>query len=118
PRSAWFGQSGLGSFSNSVEAALTLGLSPNADAALDFKLGGLWRANTHDFAYAGSSTTLPGTRGGAPFMAVTPSVQLVLRITPNVTLATYASAVWPGQSLREDGANQVTYFQTTLAFRY
>lgn len=118
PRGAWFGQTGLSSFSNSVEAAAFLDLTPNEDVSLEFKLGGLWRADTNDFVYAGTNTALPGTRGGGAFASVTPSAQVVWRANENVTLSAYASAVFPSHDLRDDGADTVNYVQTTIAYRF
>lgn len=118
PRNGWFGQTGLSSFSNSVEAATTLDLEPRDDTMVEFKLGGLWRADTNDFVYAGTSTALAGTRGGEAFATVTASALAIWRADDNVTMSVYASVVFPSDHLRSIGADVVNYVQTSVSYRF
>lgn len=118
PRNGWFGQTGLSSFSNSVEAAATLDLEPGEDTSVNLKLGGLWRADTNDFVYAGTSTALPGTRGGEAFATVSASALAIWRADENVTMSVYASVVFPSDGLRDDGGDVVNYVQTSFSYRF
>ncbi len=118
PRATWFGQTGLGSFSNSIEAAATVGLAPTSNFNVDFKLGALWRADTNDFVYSGAATTLPGTRGGKAYMGVSPSLLMVWRPTENVSLTAYASTTSVSQTMHDFGASDVSYAQVSIALRF
>lgn len=118
PRSAWFGQNGLATFSNNVEAAATLGLAPAENVSLDLKLAGIWRADSHDFAYAGTNSALPGTRGGDAAMGITSSLAMTWRPSANVTISGYASTVQVSRHMRDIGASDVHFAQMAVAFRY
>lgn len=118
PRNGWFGQTGLSSFSNSIEAATTLDLAPREDASISLKLGGLWRADTRDYVYAGTSTALPGTRGGDAYASVTASALAIWRADDNVSMSVYASVVFPSDDLRAVGGDVVNYVQTSVSYRF
>ncbi|MEQ1619281.1 MAG: alginate export family protein [Terricaulis sp.] len=117
PRGAWFGQNGLASFSNTVEAAATLGLTPNDKLNVDIKFAGLWRAQDNDYIYAGAGA-VPGTRGGSAYIGFTPSLLLTWRASENVTVNGYFSAASVGEQLRQAGAHNSEYFMTSASLRY
>jgi hypothetical protein len=115
---AWFGQNGLSSFSNVVEAAATLRLEPRRDLAMSFKLGGSWRADTHDYVYIGNAVALPGTRGGAAEVAASASAAMIWRLSRHVTWTGYVSAVAISDDLKALGGDDVIYANSALSFSY
>jgi hypothetical protein len=116
--SSWFGQNGLATFSNTVEVAATLNLSPREDVSVSLKAGGLWRAETADFVYGGS-TALAGTSGGNhPFVGASPSALLVWRASEHVIISPYVSYVFIDDELKARGANDVRYVQLGVNLRF
>jgi len=115
---SWFGQNGLASFSNTMEVAALLGLTPHEDVAVNMKLAGVWRAETADYVYAGS-TALAGTSGGDDtFVGATPSVSIVWRPNDNITINAYGSYVSVGDELVSRGADDVAYAHLSFAVRF
>jgi len=115
---AWFGQNGLASFSNAVEAAATLRILPRPDLTISFKAGTTWRADAGDYVYVGNATALPGTRTGGAHVAEAASVGAQWRISPHVTWSGYVSGVLVTRELRDLGAHNIVYANSSLAFSY
>lgn len=117
PRGAWFGQNGLASFSNTVEAAATLGFTPDEKLHVDIKFAGLWRAQSDDFIYAGAGA-VPETRGGGAYIGFTPSLLVTWRASENITMNSYVSTASVGERLRQAGAHNSAYFMSSISLRY
>jgi len=114
----WFGQNGLASFSNTVEAAATLRIEPRRDMAVTFKAGGSWRANVHDYVYIGNAVALPGTRAGGAEVAGSASAAMSWRVSRHVTWTGYVSVVAISDDLKALGGDDVIYANSALAFSY
>lgn len=118
PNSQWFGQNGLASFSNNVETAALLGLTGSDGVSLNLKLSSVWRAETADFVYAGS-TAIAGTSGGdESYVGASIAASLVWRPNEHVTFNPYISYVAVGDELKSRGANDVTYAHLTISLRF
>lgn len=118
PNGQWFGQNGLASFSNTMETAALFGLAPSEHVAVNLKLSSVWRAETADFAYAGS-TSLAGTSGGDErFVGASAAASLVWRPNENVSINPYFSYVAVGDDLKARGADDVTYAHLSIALRF
>jgi hypothetical protein len=117
PNGGWFGQNGLASFSNSVEAAALITLAPREDVAVTLKLSGVWRADAADFLYAGNGP-LAGSSGGDAFTGVASSVSLTWRLSPNATITPYMSYVAISDDLASRGAHDVAYAHVNIALRF
>ena len=118
PNSGWFGQNGLASFSNTIEAAGIAAITPRDNVTLSAKMAAVWRANTNDFLYAGN-TALANTNGGdEAFTGVSPSLSLVWRPNANVTINPYVSYVALSDEVRDRGAHNVAYAHLTIGLRF
>src|SRR5262245_9936949 len=117
PNGGWFGQNGLASFSNSIEAAGLITLAPSDDVGVTLKLSGVWRAQAADFLYAGNGP-LAGTSGGDAFTGVASSVSLAWRLSPNCTITPYMSYVAISDDLASHGAHDVAYAHVNIALRF
>lgn len=119
PNSQWFGQNGLASFSNTVETAALMALTPAEHVTVNLKLSSVWRSETADFAYAGN-TALAGTSGGDDaFVGRAAAISLAWRPNDNVLINPYlshASAV--GDDLLSRGAHDVTYTHLSVMLRF
>lgn len=118
PSSQWFGQNGLASFSNAIETAALFGVAPSEHVNVNFKLSSVWRAETADFVYAGS-TSLAGTSGGDErIVGVSLATSLVWRPRENISINPYLSYVAIGDELKARGADDVTYAHLSIALRF
>lgn len=118
PNSSWFGQNGLASFSNTIETAGMIAITPRENVTLTAKLAAVWRADTNDFLYAGN-TALANTSGGdEAFTGVSPSLSLVWRPNANITINPYVSYVVLTDEVRDRGAHNVTYAHLTIGLRF
>lgn len=116
--SQWFGQNGLASYSNIVEAAALAGLNLASEVTLNLKLSSVWRAETADFVYAGTAA-LPGTSGGdEAYVGTSLAASLAWRPNENVTFNPYISYVAVGDELVRRGAHDVTYAHFTVTMRF
>ncbi len=118
PRTIWFGQNGLSSFSNTLEVASTLGLDPTPKLTLIFKAGASWRANARDFAYAGGALALPGTRVADRYVGASGSVAYIWRASSHLMFVGYFSSVFVGRPLRAVGAKDVVYANSAIQLSY
>lgn len=118
PNSQWFGQNGLASFSNTVETAAIVALNPAEHVTLNLKFSSVWRSETADFAYAGSSA-LAGTSGGDDsFVGRAAAASLAWRPNDNVLINPYVSYVAVGDDLIARGAHDVTYTHLSVTLRF
>lgn len=118
PRTSWFGAAGLVSFSNSMEAAAIVNAAPGPDLSLEFKAAGLWRADTADLLYVGTQSTLPGTRLSDAYTGAGLSLLAAWRISPNVTLASYAAHLDMNGGLAGAGIHDTSYVSAILSLRF
>ncbi|ANP47660.1 hypothetical protein ATE48_18015 [Candidatus Viadribacter manganicus] len=118
PNSQWFGQNGLASYSNTIETAALFGLAPVEDVSLNIKVSSLWRAETADYVYAGS-TALTGTSSGEEtYVGTSAAFSLNWRPNENVSINPYVSYVAVGDELTTRGAHDVTYAHLTVTLRF
>ena len=118
PNSGWFGQNGLASFSNTIEAAGIATITPRENVTLTAKLAAVWRADANDFLYAGN-TVLANTNGGdEAFTGISPSLSLVWRPNANITINPYVSYVALSDEVRDRGAHNVAYAHFTVGLRF
>lgn len=118
PSTSWFGQNGLASFANIVEAAGLLAVTPRPNLTVTTKLAAVWRADTNDFLYAGGSY-LAGTSGGEDaFTGFAPSVSVVWRPSDNVMINPYVSYVALSDEVRSRGAQDVAYAHLSISLRF
>ena len=118
PNSQWFGQNGLASFSNTVETAALMALTPAEHVTVNLKLSSVWRSETADFAYAGN-TALAGTSGGDDaFVGRAAAISLAWRPNDNVLINPYLSYVAVGDDLLSRGAHDVTYTHLSVTLRF
>lgn len=118
PNSQWFGQNGLASYSNTIETAALFGLIPAEDVSINIKLSSVWRAETADFVYAGS-TALAGTSGGDDtYVGTSAAVSFVWRPNDNISINPYVSYVAVGHELKSRAADDVIYAHLSIALRF
>lgn len=118
PNSQWFGQNGLASFSNTVETAALVALTPTEHVTANLKVSSVWRSETADFAYAGSNA-LAGTSGGDDsFVGRGAAISIAWRPNDNVLINPYVSYVDVGDDLTSRGAHDVTYAHLSVTFRF
>lgn len=118
PNSQWFGQNGLASYSNTIETAVLFGVTPAEHVTVNLKFSGVWRAETADFVYAGS-TSLAGTSGGDErFVGASLATSLVWRPNENISINPYLSYVAIGDELETRGADDVAYAHVSIALRF
>lgn len=118
PNSQWFGQNGLASFSNTIETATLVALTPAEHLTLNLKFSSVWRSETADFAYAGNNA-LAGTSGGDDaFVGRAAAVSLAWRPNDNVLINPYISYVDLGDDLTSRGAHDVLYTHLSVTLRF
>jgi hypothetical protein len=115
---SWFGQNGLASFSNTIEAAALVNITLTEDVSASAKFSSVWRAEDADFAYTGGSA-LAGTSGADDsFIGVAPSLSLVWRPNENLSINPYVSYVFIGDDLHARGADDVIYLHLGFSARF
>jgi hypothetical protein len=118
PSSQWFGQNGLGSFSNVIETAALFGASPLEDTTVNLKLSSVWRAETADLVYAGSGSLTDTSGGDDAFVGASLAASLSWRPNDNVTINPYVSFVAVGDELKTRGADDIIYAHLTISLRF
>lgn len=115
---SWFGQNGLASFSNTLELAATLGLTPHPDVNVTLKLAGVWRAAEADSLYAGAAPLAATLIASDPAVGVAPSMLLTWRPSQNVAITPYVSYLFASDELKLQGAGDVAYAHIGVSLRF